>query len=218
MPAISIFTQVKASLEELDVTLVAVSKTQSNVHIMRRYELGQRIFGENRVQELAQKQATLPKDIIWHQIGHLQTNKVKVIAPFIALIHAGDSLKILRKINDEALRCNRIIDVLLQAKVAQEDAKFGFDLVELANEALLKEIAALPNVQICGLMGMASFVADEEQIKLEFRTLKNLFDTLKDSHHFNQESFQFLSMGMSGDYALAISEGSNMVRIGSLIF
>ncbi len=218
MGSISIFTQVKASLDQKKVVLVAVSKTQSHEAILERYALGQRVFGENRVQELTQKQAALPKDIQWHQIGHLQTNKVKDIASFVTLIHAGDSLKLLKKISAEALKVNRTIEVLLQAKVAQEEAKQGFDPSTLLQKSLLSEIAALPNLQVCGLMGMASFVKDQEQVKLEFRALKDLFDELKKSGHFKPEVFQYLSMGMSGDYQIALSEGANMVRIGSLIF
>ena len=217
MGSLTIFTQVADYLKQNKVTLVAVSKTQSNEAIMDRYNLGQRIFGENRVQELVAKQLELPKDIQWHQIGHLQTNKVKLIVPFVSMIHAGDSIKLLRKINSEAKNAGKVIDVLIQAKVAQEDTKYGFSPKELKEDVLLSEIASFDSIRICGLMGMASFTSDQEQICQEMKALRQIFDTLQSSHYFGDE-FQTLSMGMSGDYKLAIQEGSTMVRIGSLIF
>lgn len=216
MDVLTTFIQVKESLMTQNVTLVAVSKTQSLEAIMERYELGQRIFGENRVQELTEKQIKLPKDIRWHQIGHLQTNKVRFIVPFVAMIHSGASLKLLKKISLEASKLDRTIDVLLQAKVAQEEAKSGFSPKELSNQQLLTTIADLPNLNICGLMGMASFTADKSQVLAEFASLRKIFVQLKGRNLFPE--FRQLSMGMSGDYELAIQEGSTMVRIGSLIF
>ncbi len=217
MGSLTVFTQVVDFLAKKKVTLVAVSKTQSNQAILDRYDLGQRIFGENRVQELLTKYDTLPKDILWHQIGHLQTNKVKFIAPFVSLIHAGDRLNLLQKINSEAQKVGRIIDVLIQVKVAQEDTKHGFLPQELADKLLLTEIAALPYIRIRGLMGMASFTSNKAQVRQEMKTLRDLFTDLQNSNQFG-DSFDTLSMGMSGDYKIAIEEGSTMVRIGSLIF
>ena len=217
MDSLSVFTQVSAFLNQNNVTFVAVSKTRPNDAILKRYDVGQRIFGENRVQELVAKYEVLPKDIQWHQIGHLQTNKVKFIAPFVALIHAGDSLKLLRKINDEAHKINRVIDVLLQAKVAQEDTKYGFAPDDLQDHSLLAEIALLKNIRIRGLMGMASFTSDNNQIRQEMKTLRKIFDNLQQTKRFG-DSFDTLSMGMSGDYKIAVEEGSTMVRIGSLVF
>ncbi len=217
MDSLVVFSQVRDFLNSKGVTFVAVSKTQSHQAILDRYALGQRIFGENRVQELLEKQAALPKDILWHQIGHLQTNKVKFIAPFVSLIHSGDRLKLLHKINDEAQKVNRVIDVLLQAKVAQEETKHGFSPQDLQSEALLSEIAGLPHIRIRGLMGMASFVADRGQVRREMQTLRQLFERLRGTGLFG-EDFSVLSMGMSGDYKIAVEEGSTMVRIGSLVF
>lgn len=217
MESLTIFTQVTNFLTQNDVTLVAVSKTQSVQAILDRYDLGQRIFGENRVQELVSKQEQLPDDIQWHQIGHLQTNKVKFIAPFVAMIHAGDSLKLLRKINEEAAKVGRVIDVLIQAKVAQEDTKYGFSPEALQDEALLSEMANFEHIRMCGLMGMASFTSNQEQVRQEMKSLRKIFNDLQAQKYFG-EAFQTLSMGMSGDYKIAIEEGSTMVRIGSLIF
>ena len=217
MSSITVFTQVSDFLKSKDVVLVTVSKTQSIEDILERYALGQRIFGENRVQELVKKQAELPKDMEWHQIGHLQTNKVKFIAPFIQLVHAGDSFKLLQKINSEADKVGRIIDVLLQVKVAQEETKYGFAPDELADNLLLSEMTKLTNIRICGVMGMASFSSDQDQVRTELRALRQIFDRLKGTGIFGNP-FSILSMGMSGDYQIAIEEGSTMVRIGSLIF
>ena len=200
------------------VQLVAVSKTKPNEDIIQAYQAGQRIFGENKVQEMVDKYESLPKDIQWHLIGHLQTNKVKYIAPFVTLIHAVDSLKLLKEINKEAKKNNRIIDCLLQFHIADEDTKFGLTFEEATEILESKEFIEMENVSIVGLMGMASFVEDEEQIRDEFKTLYNYFQVIK-SHHFKfNESFKEISMGMSGDYQIAIEEGSTLVRIGSSIF
>ena len=209
--------QVKEQIPE-NVTLVAVSKTKPSSEIEKLYAVGQRVFGENKVQELVDKYEVLPKDIQWHLIGHLQTNKVKYIAPFVSLIHSIDSFKLLREVNKEAKKNNRIINCLLQFHVAQEDTKFGLSMDE-ANEILSsKEFVEMQNVSIVGLMGMASFVEDEEQVRNEFRTLEQYFQVIK-SHYFKfNDHFTEISMGMSGDFQLAIEEGSTMVRVGSSIF
>lgn len=196
-------------------TLVAVSKTKPNEDIQELYALGQRDFGENYVQELVDKEAALPKDIRWHFIGHLQSNKVKYIAPFVYLIHGVDSFKLLQEINKQAVKQNRIIDCLLQVHIAQEETKFGMNETEL--EEALAGAAALPNVRVCGLMGMGSFSDDLEKVRGEFRLLKALFDKCSEWPVVGIE-WAILSMGMSGDYAIAMEEGSTMVRIGSLLF
>lgn len=194
------------------VTLVAVSKLKPASDIEALYKLGQRDFGENYVQELVEKQAVLPSNINWHFIGHLQSNKVKYIAPFVHLIHGVDSLKLLQEINKQALKNNRVIDCLLQVHIAKEETKFGMDAPELATA--LEAAKHLPNVNIRGLMGMASFSDDQDVVASEFNYLHELFTT----HHFNVQPTAVLSMGMSADYALAIKSGSTMVRIGSLLF
>jgi pyridoxal phosphate enzyme (YggS family) len=210
-------SKVKAKLPS-DVELVAVSKTKPNEAILEAYETGQRIFGENRVQELVDKFEALPKDIEWHFIGHLQTKKVKYIAPFVALIHGVDSFKLLQEINKRAKNEERIINVLLQFHIAQEDSKFGFDFDEAEDMLESEEFVALENINVRGVMGMATFTENKEKIQDEFRTLNNYFQVFK-SHFFKfNESFSVVSMGMSGDYEIAIEEGSNMVRIGSTIF
>lgn len=195
-------------------TLVAVSKTKPIEDIQALYDLGQRDFGENYVQELADKQLHLPKDIRWHFIGHLQSNKVKFIAPFVHLIHGVDSLSLLKEINKQAEKVNRIIDCLLQVHIAGEETKFGFDENELA---ALQDLADLKHINIIGLMGMASFSENKELVRQEFKNLKRIFDSdsLRAVIHHTPST---LSMGMSGDYQVAIEEGSNMVRIGSLLF
>lgn len=209
--------KVKESIPE-HVTLVAVSKTKPNHLIEDAYASGQRIFGENKVQELAQKFEELPKDIEWHMIGHLQSNKVKFIAPFVQLIHAVDSLKLLKEINKQAKANNRTINCLLQFHIAEESSKFGLDL-ELARDILeSNDFVEMQNISIVGVMGMATFTDDEDQIRDEFRTLENYFNVLK-SHFFKfNNQFEHISMGMSGDYKIAIEEGSTMVRVGSSIF
>ncbi len=210
--------EIKEDLYSSQTTLVAVSKTRSQQQILELYDLGQRHFGENRVPELVEKHEALPKDIKWHAIGSLQTNKIKYIAPFISLIHSVDSYRLLDKINREALKNDRTIDVLLQIKIGMEEAKQGFKMDEL-KKLLKKEksFEAFANVNIVGLMGMASFTNDKEQITAEFKSLKTYFD-LCQKEFFNAKSFNTLSMGMSGDYKIAVSQGSTMVRIGSLLF
>ncbi|MFY7840043.1 MAG: YggS family pyridoxal phosphate-dependent enzyme [Lacibacter sp.] len=212
------YQSIKEELNAKQVTLVAVSKTKPIGDILELYELGQRDFGENYVQELVDKQAHLPKDIRWHFIGHLQSNKVKYIAPFVHLIHGVDSLKLLKEVNKEAAKNNRTIDVLLQVHIAQEETKFGLDENEL-NETIKEfENLKMMNVRICGLMGMASFNDDMEKVRGEFRFLKTLFDQCIEKFSIHHSPFIILSMGMSGDYTTAIDEGSTMVRIGSLLF
>lgn len=200
------------------VTLVAVSKTQSIPTIMTLYKQGQRIFGENRVQELVEKYEAMPKDIQWHLIGHLQKNKVKYIAPFVSMIHSVDSFELLEVINQQAKKNDRIIPVLLQFHIAEEETKFGLNIQEA--QSLLEQIKlqSLDHIKICGVMGMASFTDDKEKVRGEFRTLKGHFDQLKSTYFSEDAGFKEISMGMSGDYEIAISEGSTMVRIGSALF
>ena len=193
-----------------EVVLVAVSKTKTNADILQAYNSGQRIFGENKVQELVQKQEELPKDIQWHMIGHLQSNKVKYIAPFVSLIHGADSLKLLRDINKRAAQNKRIIDCLLQVHIATESSKFGFGINEL--EDTLIAVQEFKNINIKGLMGMATFTNDKTQITKEFSGLKIAFNQIK------TPQINILSIGMSGDYQIAIENGSTMIRIGSAIF
>ena len=200
------------------VTLVAVSKTKPDEMILEAYQVGHRDFGENKVQDLAAKQERLPDDIRWHMIGHLQSNKVKFLASFVHLIHGVDSMKLLSVINKEAVKNERVIDCLLQFHIAKEETKFGFsqdEVVELLHADLFQE---QKNIRIRGVMGMASYTDNSTQIREEFRFLKRIFDELKASVFSHVSSFNQLSFGMSGDYQLAIEEGSNMVRIGSLIF
>lgn len=204
-----------SQLNPQKVQLIAVSKTKPNEDILELYDLGQRAFGENYVQELVDKAASLPKDIQWHFIGHLQSNKVKYIAPFVHLIHGVDSEKLLQEINKQAIKQNRIIDCLLQVHIATEETKFGFDADSIDEFIQSGRLAQYPNIQIKGLMGMASFSEDTNLLTKEFTTLKQIFDQAA-IQLGNQ--FAILSMGMSGDYPLAISLGSNMVRIGSLLF
>jgi len=206
------YHQIKQEFANASVTLVAVSKLKPASDIEALYKLGQLDFGENYVQELVEKQAVLPANINWHFIGHLQSNKVKYIAPFVHLIHGVDSLKLLQEINKQALKNNRVIDCLLQIHIAKEETKFGMDAPELSDA--LEAAKHLPNVNIRGLMGMASFSDDQEVVASEFNYLHDLFTT----HHFNIQPTAILSMGMSADYALAIKSGSTMVRIGSLLF
>ncbi|MBK7291649.1 MAG: YggS family pyridoxal phosphate-dependent enzyme [Chitinophagaceae bacterium] len=204
------FESIKTQLAEKQVTLVAVSKTKPVSAIQELYNLGQRDFGENYVQELVDKEALLPKDIRWHFIGHLQTNKVKLIAPFVQLIHGVDSLKLLKEINKQAEKNNRVIDCLLQIHIAQEETKFGLNEEELRSVVKKYEKSEMKNVRVCGLMGMASFSSDMQKVRKEFEYLKQLFDSVP--------NLEILSMGMSSDYKTAVEEGSKMVRIGSLLF
>ncbi|HLP54601.1 MAG TPA: YggS family pyridoxal phosphate-dependent enzyme [Fluviicola sp.] len=201
-----------------DVQLIAVSKTKPVELIREVYQAGQRAFGENKVQEMTEKYEQLPKDIQWHLIGHLQTNKVKYIAPFVHLIHAVDSLKLLQEIEKQAAKCGRVIPCLLQFHIAEEETKFGLDFSEAEEILQSREFIEMQHVQIVGLMGMASYTDNQEQIRDEFRNLNNYFQIIK-SHYFKfNPDFKHLSMGMSGDFELAIEEGSTMVRIGSTLF
>ncbi|MBN8837796.1 MAG: YggS family pyridoxal phosphate-dependent enzyme [Sphingobacteriia bacterium] len=206
-----VYWQLKKELERTGTELVAVSKTKPVSDVEALYMLGQRDFGENYVQELVEKETQLPKDIRWHFIGHLQSNKVKYIAPFVHLIHGVDSFNLLKEINKQAAKNNRIINCLLQVHIAQEETKFGFSFHEL-NE--LSELSELKNVNVCGLMGMASFTEDMEAVRNEFKNLKTAFDKFS----IRNCQLSILSMGMTTDYKVAIEEGSNMVRIGSMLF
>lgn len=210
--------QIRQELAATSTTLVAVSKTKPNDAILHLYEQGQRVFGENRVQELTQKYETLPKDIEWHLIGHLQTNKVKYIAPFVQLIHSVDSLKLLSEINKQAAKNERVIDCLLQIHIADESTKFGLNKTETLALLDSDTYAAMQNIRIVGVMGMATFTDDTLQVRREFKQLKDLFDHLKNNFFIKENTFKEISMGMSGDYRIAIEEGSTMVRIGSLLF
>lgn len=208
----------KKELEGTAAKLVAVSKFHEASEVMEAYQAGQRVFGENLVQELVEKQAQLPDDIEWHLIGHLQTNKVKYIAPFISLIESVDSLKLLIEINKQALKNKRVIDCLLQVYIADEDTKFGLGYDEVIEILRSEEFASLKNIRIVGLMGIATNTQSEKQIRDEFQELKVLFDGIKVTFFRKDDYFKELSMGMSADYKLAIDEGSTMVRIGSNIF
>tara|TARA_B110000503_G_scaffold143731_1_gene247740 strand:+ start:8899 stop:9564 length:666 start_codon:yes stop_codon:yes gene_type:complete len=209
--------QVKATLKE-DVVLVAVSKTKPSSYIEEAYAAGQRIFGENRPQEMKAKAEELPKDIEWHMIGHLQSKKTKYIAPFVSLIHSVDKLSLLEEINKRAAQNDRVIDVLLQVFIAKEESKFGMDEKEVIELLNSEEFKALPNVRVVGLMGMATNTDNENVVRNEFKDLKSFFDKLIQQGTTQNVELTILSMGMSGDYNIAMEEGSNMVRIGSSIF
>lgn len=211
-------TQLFQTLAAHQVALIAVSKTQPVEKLLRLYAQGQRVFAENRVQELLEKQTAMPPDVAWHLIGHLQTNKVKMIAPFVQLIHSVDSLKLLQEIDKQALKCGRVIDCLLQFHVAQEETKFGLDTAEAI--ALLESDAytQMQHIRLCGIMGMASFTENKEQVRREMRTLRHIFEELKHTYFSDAPHFKEISMGMSGDWEIAVEEGSTMVRIGSLLF
>jgi pyridoxal phosphate enzyme (YggS family) len=215
MPIATNLNNIKSQLPA-NVTLVAVSKTKPVADLMEAFNAGQRIFGENKIQEMTEKWEEMPKDIQWHMIGHVQTNKVKYMAPFVSLVHGVDSFKLLKEINKQAAKNNRVIDCLLQVYIAEEESKFGLDEEEL-NE-ILKQVQndkeSYKNIQIVGLMGMATFTDNKTQIEKEFLHLKSIFDKLNTKNY----ELNTLSMGMSGDYKLAISCGSTMVRIGSSIF
>ena len=207
---------IKSQIPE-NVTLVAVSKTKPIADLLEAYDAGQRIFGENKIQEMTEKWESMPKDIQWHMIGHVQTNKVKYMAAYVSLIHGVDSLKLLEEIDKQAKKQNRIINCLLQIHIVEEDTKFGLNAQELEDLVLSSQFKSLFNIKIVGLMGMATFTHNKDQIQKEFRNLKSIYD------HANQENkvnfkLDILSMGMSGDYQIAIDCGSNMVRIGSSIF
>ena len=210
------YKNITEELKLSNTTLVAVSKTKPASDIEQLYALGQRDFGENYVQELVEKEALLPKDIKWHFIGHLQSNKVKYIASFVHLIHGVDSFSLLKEINKQAAKCNRVIDCLLQIHIAQEETKFGFDEAEI-EQLFNANLAELKNICIVGMMGMASFSDNQEIVKGEFKKLKSLFDQYVQLPIINCQ-LSIISMGMSGDYKLAIQEGSTMVRVGSLLF
>ncbi|MGB7787063.1 MAG: YggS family pyridoxal phosphate-dependent enzyme [Salinimicrobium sp.] len=205
--------RIKAELPA-EVTLVAISKTKPNEDILEAYEAGQRIFGENKIQEMTQKWEKLPKDIKWHMVGHVQRNKVKYMAPFVSLIHAVDSLKLLKEINKQAKKNDRRIDCLLQIKIAEEDSKFGIDVEDAKSILSSREYSEMSHVKVVGLMGMATLTESETKIKQEFSFLRSTFEDFKNE----QKDFTTLSMGMSGDYKIAVECGSNMVRIGSSIF
>jgi pyridoxal phosphate enzyme (YggS family) len=201
-----------------NVTLVAVSKTKPVADLQEAYDGGQRVFGENKIQEMADKFELLPKDIRWHMIGHLQSNKVKYMASFVNLIHGIDKLKTLKEINKQAKKHDRVINCLLQAKIAKEETKFGFSFNEIEEILKSSELTALENIKIIGFMGMASFTENQEQLKEEFSSLKNFFDKHKTQTVIANLQLDVLSMGMSGDYNLAIENGSTMIRVGSSIF
>lgn len=209
-------TYIKSSLPD-HVTLVAVSKTKPVPDLMEAYNAGQRIFGENKIQEMVDKWEQMPKDIEWHMIGHVQSNKVKYMAPFVSLIHGVDSLKLLEEINKQASKNNRVIDCLLQIYIAEEESKFGLDEKELSDLLASSVFKEMKNIRIAGLMGMATFTENQDQIKKEFTHLKSIFDGLQSLQTENCKP-KTVSMGMSGDYQLAIACGSTMVRIGSSIF
>jgi hypothetical protein len=208
----------KKETESIGVTLIAVSKTKSNDEVMEAYNAGQRLFGENMVQELMEKYESLPKDIQWHLIGHLQSNKVKYIAPFVMMIQSVDSLKLLQEIDKHGQKNNRVIDCLLQVHIADEETKFGLDFDEAIELLRADEFTAMKNIRIRGLMGIATNTENEKQIKEEFYELKTFFDGIRQSFFRKETSFDTLSMGMSSDYKVAIEQGSNMVRLGSTIF
>ena len=212
------FDNIIKELQSTSAQLVAVSKTKPNAQLLELYDKGQRVFGENYVQELVDKHASLPKDIEWHFIGHLQSNKVKYIAPFVTMIHSVDSFKLLQEIDKQAIKNTRIIKCLLQFHIAEEDTKFGFDTEGVENLIGSDAFNALKNIELCGVMGMATFTDNKTQVQREFQTLKRIFDLLKVNYFSENTAFKDISMGMSDDYKLAIAEGSTMVRIGSLIF
>jgi hypothetical protein len=200
------------------VTLVAISKTHSPNSILEAYNAGQKIFGENKVQEMVSKYEVLPKDIEWHLVGHLQTNKVKFVAPFVNLIHSVDSLKLLQEINKEAIKNKRIVSCLLQIHIAEEETKFGLSEEEVTQLLMSAKFSGMRNIQILGLMGMATFTDNVEQVRKEFRGLAHLFKKIKENFFANSSTFQIISMGMSSDYTIAVEEGSTMIRVGSSIF
>lgn len=213
----SILSSIKTDLPD-HVRLVAVSKFHPVEMIEEAYHAGQRIFGENHVQEMTQKHEVLPKDIEWHFIGHLQTNKVKYIAPFVSLIHSVDSFKLLKEINKQAEKSQRVISCLLQIHIAQEETKFGFSFDECRTMLQEEEWKTLTHVQLCGVMGMATFTDDVQEVRNEFRSLKKFFDEIKENYFSHIDAFREISMGMTDDYPIAIEEGSTLIRIGTKIF
>ena len=212
------YKQLLAETEPFHAQLIAVSKTKPVEDILQLYNSGQRIFGENKVQELVSKQEELPKDIQWHLIGHLQTNKVKYIASFVRMIHSVDSLKLLQEINKQAEKKNRTIDCLLQIFIAQEETKFGLSIEEMHQLLRSNEYAALKNIRICGFMAMATNTADETKIAQEFSFIKGLFLHVKEKYFTGSESFKELSIGMSSDYKIALQHGATFIRVGSILF
>lgn len=216
----SLAERIRNLKEEIGNTavLVAVSKTKPATLIQEAYDAGQRVFGENKVQEMVEKWEVLPKDIQWHLIGHLQTNKVKYIAPFVSMIHSVDSMKLLQEINKQGEKAGRVIPCLLQFHIAQEETKFGLSFQEAEDILQSREFVEMQHVSISGLMGMASFTDNEEQIRDEFRNLHNYFSILKSNYFKYNPDFAVLSMGMSSDYQLALEEGSTMIRVGSSLF
>ena len=213
----SILSSIKTDLPD-HVRLVAVSKFHPVEMIEEAYHAGQRIFGENHVQEMTQKHELLPKDIEWHFIGHLQTNKVKYIAPFVSLIHSVDSFKLLKEINKQAEKSQRVISCLLQIHIAQEETKFGFSFDECRTMLQEEGWKTLTHVQLCGVMGMATFTDDVQEVRNEFRSLKKFFDEIKENYFSHNDAFREISMGMTDDYPIAIEEGSTLIRIGTKIF
>ncbi len=210
---------IREQLAATQTKLIAVSKTKPVEAIEKMYAKGQRLFGENRAQEAAEKYEKLPKDIEWHLIGHLQRNKVKEIAPFAAMIHSADSARLIAEIDKRAAENDRVIDILLQFHIAEEESKYGWQNAETVLEFLRSDdFSALQNVQVCGVMGMATFTSDKEKVRTEFQKLKQYFDRLQSDFFADDAAFKEISMGMSGDYKIAIEEGSTMVRIGSLLF
>lgn len=200
------------------VQLVCVSKFHPDESLLEAYEAGERVFGESKVQEMCGKFERLPKDIHWHFIGHLQTNKIKYIVPFVELIHGVDSYKLLAEINKQAAKADRVVNCLLQIHIAQEETKFGFSAQELLDTLQAGDWKELQHIKICGLMGMATYTDNKMQVKAEFRQLKQLFDEVKNAYFADEPAFKNISMGMSDDFQLAIEQGSSMVRVGSLIF
>ncbi len=214
----AMYAGLQQKVSSLSVTLVVVSKTQPPERILDIYRQGQRAFGENRPQEMLDKYTTLPHDIQWHFIGHLQTNKVRLLAPFVHLIQSVDSGKLLREIDKQAAQVGRVLDCLLQFHIAQEDTKFGFDESAARDLLASPDFQALQHVRICGVMGMATYTDDTEQVRREFRTLHRIFEDFRRDFFPNAAHFRECSMGMSGDWPIAVEEGSTMVRIGSLVF
>jgi PLP dependent protein len=216
----NIALNIRSVLDELPthVTLVAISKTKTIEEIMEAYQTGHRIFGENKVQELTYKYEQMPKDIAWHMVGHLQSNKVKYIAPFVDLIHSVDSLSLLKEIDKQAKKHNRVINCLLEVYIAEEETKFGLNDDEVIKLIESPEIETYMNVRIVGLMGMATYTDNNNQIRKEFRYLSTLFKNLKASHFADHPEFKEISMGMSSDYPIAVEEGSTLIRVGSKIF
>jgi len=212
------YLALRKELEQAGVQLVAVSKTQPPEAVLKLYDLGQRVFGENRVQELLEKQPHLPADIQWHLIGHLQTNKVKQVVPHVSMIESLDSVKLCRTVNTEASKLGIIVDALIQIKIATEESKYGFDPETVIEELREADIRNMRAMRVRGVMGIASLIDDENQVRREFQKLHSLYDELKKTLFADRDDFDQISMGMSGDYPLAIREGSTMVRVGSLIF